>query len=97
MFLAWSVFVPITSFLARYLKKFKWWFNVHRYVNTVMMAVVIAAFGIAIAVTSSGEHFNKPHSIIGLIVFIIAIAQPILGIVADKMFDPERKSMSFPS
>jgi len=92
MFLAWAVLVPCMGFLARYFKNLKWWFNVHRIVNLIAMLAATAAFGVAIQMTKSG-HFNDPHKIIGLVVTIIGTAQPIIGFIADKMFNPQRKSI----
>mmetsp|Transcript_6087 Transcript_6087/g.8496 ORF Transcript_6087/g.8496 Transcript_6087/m.8496 type:complete len:582 (+) Transcript_6087:109-1854(+) len=95
MFFAWSVFIPVTSFIARYLKKFKWWFNVHRIVNSGAMVIGLVAFILALVFCTS--HFDTPHKIIGLVVTILGILQPILGVVADKMFDPNReKTPIFP-
>lgn len=88
MFIAWSIFVPGTSFIARYLKKFSWWFNVHRWVNSVMMLAVLVAFGLAISFTTN--HFKSVHAIFGLIVTIGAVVQPILGVIADRMYDKGR-------
>jgi len=90
MFLIWGVTIPAMSFLARYYKRFPWWFNVHRFINGFAIIAMIAAFGVAIASTSS--HFSKPHNVIGLIVVIIGLSQPIIGIIADKLFDPKRSS-----
>jgi len=95
MFLIWGVTIPAMSFLARYYKRFPWWFNVHRFINGFAIIAMIAAFGVAIASTSS--HFTKAHNIVGLIVVIIGLSQPIIGIVADKLFDPKRsKTPIFP-
>jgi len=90
MFFAWAVFIPITAFIARFMKKYKWWFNVHRWVNIFAMITMIAAFIIAILMTDPSQHFQKNHAIIGLTVVIIGCLQPILGFIADKMFDETR-------
>jgi len=93
MFAIWAVLIPSMSFLARYYKRFPWWFNVHRIVNSIAMLAMIAAFGLAISFTT--PHFNIAHTIIGLIVVILGVAQPILGILADKLFDPKRTGTPF--
>jgi len=95
MFLIWGVTIPSMSFLARYYKRFPWWFNVHRFINGFAIIAMIAAFGVAIATTTN--HFQEGHTILGLIIVIIGLSQPIIGIIADKLFDPKRtKTPIFP-
>jgi len=89
MFIAWFVIIPFGSYIARYLKKYPWWFNVHRILQGFAMIAADAAFIIALTMVS--VHFNTAHKIIGLIVTIIGTSQPIIGIMADKLFDPARK------
>jgi len=91
MFVVWSVAIPFTSFIARFLKAQlgKAWFEIHRITNGVAMLVQLAAFIIAV-IFSTNNHFNTPHKIIGLIVFILGTVQPILGTIADRLFDPNR-------
>jgi hypothetical protein len=89
MFIAWFVIIPIGSYIARYLKKYPWWFNVHRIIQGFAMIAADAAFIIALTMVS--VHFDTPHKIIGLIITIIGTSQPIIGIMADKLFDPARK------
>jgi len=90
MFIAWFCIAPFGYVLARFMKKFSWWFQVHRAIMFIAMAAMIAAFGIAISYTT--KHFSDAHKIIGLIVVIIGTAQPIIGFLADKLFDPTRKA-----
>jgi len=92
MFIAWFGIAPFGFFLARFMKSFSWWFQVHRAIMLVAMATMIAAFGVIIAETAPGEHFNNAHKIIGLIVVIMGAAQPVIGFLADKLFNPDRKS-----
>jgi hypothetical protein len=91
MFVVWSVAIPFTSFVARYLKGQlgKAWFEIHRITNGVAMLVQLAAFILAV-IFSPNNHFNTTHKIIGLIVFILGTVQPILGTIADRLFDPNR-------
>jgi len=91
MFIAWYCIAPFGFVVARHLKKFSWWFQVHRAIMFVAMLAMIAAFGIAI--DYSVTHFNDAHKIIGLIVVIIGTAQPVIGFLADKLFDPNRKAI----
>jgi len=90
MFIAWYCIAPFGFVLARFMKGFSWWFQVHRAIMFIAMLAVIAAFGIAISYCTT--HFDDAHKIIGLIVVIIGVAQPVIGFLADKMFDPNRKA-----
>jgi hypothetical protein len=90
MFICWSIIVPIANFIARYLKRYTWWFNVHRILNGGAMIFMIIGFAIAIAMTTL--HFDTGHKILGLIIVILGVAQPVLGTIADKLYDPDRPS-----
>jgi len=90
MFFAWALFVPVGTVIARYLKKYKWWFNVHRLINAFAMMLVLIAF--IIAVDFSSSHFYNLHTILGLIVVILGLSQPVIGTVADRWFNPDRES-----
>jgi len=93
MFLVWALAIPITSFIARYLKSQLGhaWFEIHRIVNGVAILLQVAAFVLAV-IFVEGLHFDNVHKIIGLIVFILGTVQPILGTIADRLFDPNRES-----
>jgi len=88
MFISWFVIAPFGFFLARFMKSFSWWFQVHRAIMLVAMAALIAGFGVI--VSSTTEHFNNAHKIIGLIVTIIGASQPLFGFLADKFYKPDR-------
>ena len=45
------------------MKKHTWWFNTHRILNGIAIAVSIIAFVIAVAITD--DHFDVSHKIIG--------------------------------
>jgi len=89
----WAIAIPITSFIARYLKSQLGhaWFEIHRIVNGIAMLIQLAAFILAV-IFVQGLHFNNAHKIIGLIVFILGTVQPVLGVIADRLFDPNRES-----
>jgi len=90
MFFAWAVFIPMGSFIARFLKKYPWWFTVHRIINGFAILVTVVAFIIAITMVPKDNQFKDKHHIIGLVIVIIGVAQPIIGIIADKLFNPDR-------
>lgn len=95
MFIAWYCIAPFGFFLARFMKMFSWWFQVHRAIMLVAMLTMIAGFGVIIK--ESSQHFNAPHKQLGLAIVIMGTAQPIIGFLADKFFDPNRtKTPIFP-
>lgn len=57
--------------------------------------MVIAGFVLAIIMVendfSQSDKILQTHSILGLIVVILGAVQPILGTIADRLFDPNRK------
>jgi len=91
MFFCWAVFIPFGSIVARYLKKYSWWFNVHRLVNSFAMMLLVIAF--ILAVDFQSTHFNTIHPILGLIVVTLGLSQPVIGTVADKWFSLEREGV----
>jgi len=90
MFIAWSILIPIASIIARYFKRHSWWFNVHRLLNGIACMIIIIGFILAIDFWPA-PHFTLLHTILGLLIVLLAVVQPILGTFADKWFDPERK------
>eukprot|EP01119_Soliformovum_irregulare_P008400 TRINITY_DN21518_c0_g1_i1.p1 TRINITY_DN21518_c0_g1~~TRINITY_DN21518_c0_g1_i1.p1 ORF type:complete len:366 (-),score=108.36 TRINITY_DN21518_c0_g1_i1:53-1150(-) len=88
MFFAWGLLLPLGSGIARWAKKFGWWFNIHRLLQSVGVLATVAAF--VIAVEFSTSHFDTPHKIIGLTVLCLALIQPPMGILADKWFSLNR-------
>mmetsp|Transcript_2297 Transcript_2297/g.4884 ORF Transcript_2297/g.4884 Transcript_2297/m.4884 type:complete len:309 (-) Transcript_2297:295-1221(-) len=86
LFLAWGVFVPFAvqaSLLRKLLPEGGIWFQIHRGLNTISLALFIAGFAISVATTNKEEqpHFSNPHRRMGLAMFIMAILQVIGGIV----------------
>jgi len=88
MFFAWGFLLPLGSGVARWAKKFGWWFNIHRLLQSVGVLATVAAF--VLAVEFSTSHFDTPHKIIGLTVLCLSLIQPPLGILADKWFSLNR-------
>jgi len=89
MFFAWGFLNPIGSIVGRFLKRFKWWFNVHRLLQSFAMLMVLIGF--ILAVDFNTVHLDTFHKIFGLMIVILGLAQPVIGTIADKWFDPERK------
>jgi len=97
MFITWFGIAPWAGYLLAHFfkKKFSWWFQAHRAIMFFAMLLQLAAFGIAIKYVGPGNHFNDTHKIIGLIVVILGTSQPVIGFLADKLFDPSRAATPF--
>jgi len=94
MLLAWSLFSVVGIFIARYLKtemKF-WWFYIHIILQVIASGLTIAGFILIVYYYQSHglKHFDGFHQILGLIVVIVAVGQPFIGWLADKLFDKNR-------
>jgi len=95
MFIAWFFIAPTGFIFARFLKGYNWWFNAHKISMSLGMIIMICGFGVIVSEVQNVKsgHFNNAHKIIGLIIVIIGVSQPIIGFLADKFFNPERKSI----
>jgi Eukaryotic cytochrome b561 len=91
MFFAWAVVVPFMSILARF-KWRDWWFPLHKYGQTGAVGLALAAFGgiVYVVQAEKNQHFSSVHEIMGLVVICLAVLQPVLGVWADKVYDPNR-------
>ena len=77
MVITWALLIPAGIFCARFLKhKDPLWFKLHQGIQSAGSLLGIAAFVIAIFGATS-DHFSFGHAIIGLIVTILAVTQPI--------------------
>lgn len=66
MFAAWGVIIPFGSFIARYLKKYTWWFNVHRTLNTFAVLSYLLSnvtHCITDAECHSSIHLSRSHGL----------------------------------
>jgi hypothetical protein len=64
MFVVWGLLLPLSAFIARFMKMKKWWFNLHRLINVISLLLVVVAF--ILAVIFSTTHFNTAHKAIGI-------------------------------
>jgi hypothetical protein len=86
---SWSLILVCTIFIARYLKDIgPIWFRIHFALNLLAVAASLAGW-ITIIVDKKGYE-AKAHHILGTIVILFSLAQPIIGFLANKMFDPSR-------
>ncbi|KAK8858504.1 hypothetical protein IAR55_002731 [Kwoniella newhampshirensis] len=75
--------------VARGLSTGRWWFPAHAAVNGLIgFALVTAAFGIAVANFDGG--FNSSHRKLGLTLFILTVAQTLLGLFVHFYQRPHR-------
>lgn len=102
--LAWAVATPLAVISAMVKDMFSWtskdgkfnvnWFNVHMYMNMASILFTIASFAVAVKTFENLErdHFttDKPHHVIGLVVFVLASAQ-VIGAFLRPHIDKDRK------
>jgi hypothetical protein len=91
MVVGWFCFLPIGMFASRYMKTMTpRWFPTHVALQTIGVAMIIISFILIVVEHDGGIHVG-PHQIIGVIVFTATLSLPILGIIADRMFNSKRK------
>jgi hypothetical protein len=91
--IAWGLLSPLAigASVVRKLFNGPLWFTVHRGLNMCVVLFTVAAFSLAVVAISietpegaSPNHFNRnsnyKHRFFGLIIFIIALVQALLGI-----------------
>lgn len=78
--LAFGLLFPSGSILVR-LASFRGLWLVHGMFQTLVYLLYIAAFGIGIWMASHLRMMNNAHPIIGVVVLIVLLFQPILGLV----------------
>jgi len=91
MFFSYAICMTFGIFVARYLRhKVAFWFSLHVVVQTVAVLACCSGFGIAIYLIH--PHFDAPHAKLGYFIVSSSVITAILGIVADRMYDPSRGS-----
>lgn len=98
MLVAWAVLPLPIVVLARYLKPVgQPWFTWHRALG--FGVVILGVIGLCVAVVHHelglrvSSHFVSAHGIVGLIVVVLAVAQAVIGYLADKMWSVDRKGV----
>eukprot|EP00500_Bicosoecida_sp_ms1_P005458 CAMPEP_0203827440 /NCGR_PEP_ID=MMETSP0115-20131106/58966_1 /ASSEMBLY_ACC=CAM_ASM_000227 /TAXON_ID=33651 /ORGANISM="Bicosoecid sp, Strain ms1" /LENGTH=1345 /DNA_ID=CAMNT_0050736499 /DNA_START=194 /DNA_END=4231 /DNA_ORIENTATION=+ len=82
MFIAWGVCGPIGIIIARYGKHNNWWLAAHEILmKTAVSGIVPLA---AVAIAGRGEHFERPHAVIGVIASSFSFLQLLLGLSAAR-------------
>lgn len=89
--IAWGLFSPLAIGVAvlRYWFPNGLWLKIHQYLNYTVVALTIAAFGLAVAAIKSEtpaggdpQHFSaspSPHRLIGLVMFLVVLVQTLGG------------------
>jgi len=84
MTMAWGVLIPTGIFLARFTKHVHpttgpaaFWFHRHWIVQCVGAALSLLGFALAVAMVPSGSHFTTPHHVLGLVVVLLGVIQPL--------------------
>jgi len=83
MCLSWGCLLPLGVIWARNLRKSTWkpggvpvWFQGHRTIQSTGVTLQLLGF-FFIFLFKKGAHFQRPHEIIGLIVVLLGLMQPI--------------------
>jgi len=94
MIISWAFLVGISTHVARYLKNIgDAWFQLHRAINIIAMLLIIVSF---ILIVYTLKTFDVSyHQMFGLVVILGALVQPIIGTVANSLFNPERATTPF--
>ncbi|KAL3841487.1 hypothetical protein ACJMK2_019625, partial [Sinanodonta woodiana] len=106
MIVAWILLASIGTVMARFYKPVwpdsklfgeKVWFQIHRACMVVLLVLVIASF-IIIFVKAGGysetggwTNFQKAHPILGIIVMVLTIINPVMAIFRPRPDAPRRK------
>ncbi|KAJ9059848.1 hypothetical protein DSO57_1037270 [Entomophthora muscae] len=90
MILAWMILPAMAIFIARYLKDSLGprWLTAH--MTLFAAAAAAAVLSITIVAYNLGNVLDDPHAAIGVVVMVLMGVQIILGVVIDKLWDPER-------
>ncbi|KAJ3271428.1 hypothetical protein HDV01_006634 [Terramyces sp. JEL0728] len=96
---AWIVSPFIGIYIARYLKSALgvWWLRLHTLFMLIGVCICSVTGILFIFLYRPGPHFNvegsNPHKLIGIVVTGLLLAQMILGVVCDQLFEIDRKSI----
>jgi hypothetical protein len=103
MFVAWGVCAPAGILIARYFKNEMgvWWFRAHiAFMGGLVGGLSIAGFSVMVKEIPD-RHFDMTkykspfgvHVLIGLIIFIILFLQIAQGVIIDRLWNPQRRSI----
>eukprot|EP00002_Diphylleia_rotans_P013251 TRINITY_DN2582_c0_g1_i10.p1 TRINITY_DN2582_c0_g1~~TRINITY_DN2582_c0_g1_i10.p1 ORF type:complete len:942 (-),score=129.11 TRINITY_DN2582_c0_g1_i10:146-2971(-) len=105
MFLAWGILTPIAIFIARYMnphgqfgEKSSYttysWLQYHSsfQIISVLMSTISAILMVVHISQNGYSHLDNNHTKMGVSILILSLGQPVLGYLADYMWDPTRES-----
>lgn len=89
MALGWGVAIPVGALVARMLRHLgPVWFKAHRGVQSAGLVLVIVGFGVALG--TAKQHFQSGHAILGLVVILLGLLQPLNALVRPHPGTPNR-------
>jgi hypothetical protein len=89
MALGWGVAIPVGALVARMLRHLgPVWFQAHRGIQSAGLVLVIVGFGIALG--TAKQHFQSGHAILGLIVILLGLLQPLNALFRPHPGTPNR-------
>lgn len=65
------------------------WFTLHRNLQAAAVGFALLGFVLAVVMVGTGPHFRGLHEIVGLVVTILAVLQPIGGLLRPEKKDKE--------
>jgi hypothetical protein len=96
MLLAWVALMPAGTFIAAFLKSLgRPWFLLHvGMLGSVWALTFVGVLTIVFERHWRGNNHNRhPHSLLGLFVLFMVTGQAVLGIVSDRRWSSDRKSV----
>jgi Eukaryotic cytochrome b561 len=82
MWIAWVVLPLVAIFIARYMKKSRWWLIS---LGSIIFILTLIAF--VLVAMYKKKHFNNFHSASGFLSIIFVACQAVVGFVISQMFD----------
>jgi len=87
MSLAWGFLIPSGAFISlawrSRLAKGRW-LQLHRALQVSGLLLTIVGFALSVSWVPDGYHFSHPHNIIGLVVVVLAMLQPLNSLARGK-------------
>merc|ERR1719197_1905986 len=91
MALAWILLSWLGTFTARFLKDLGHaWYIQHRAMMSVVVFFTVVGFIVITIKVGNGAHYQSPHSFIGIAIVVLSLVQPIIGILANRWWTPDR-------
>lgn len=76
--LAWAVIAPAAVLVGRLARSYSGWVRIHQLLQSVLTSVLtIIAFALGVVAMNmqGAKHFSKPHTQMGLVIFILLLLQ----------------------